>query len=81
MPLINIIILAQGEKSKIDLKQWSGRGERAFEGEDSFELHDFYDVGQYIHEHSKKRIKVYREEGFDIEYDYPATPTGTPKKK
>lgn len=81
MPLINILIMAQGEKSKIALKQWSGRAERACEGEDSFELHDFYDVGQYIEEHSKKRIRVYREEGFDIEYDYVATPTGMSKKK
>jgi len=81
MPLINVIIMAQGEKSKVDIKQWCGRGERAFEGEESFELHDFYDVGQYVEDHSKKRIRVYRDEGFDIEYDYPATPTGMPKKK
>jgi superfamily II DNA or RNA helicase len=80
LPLINCIIMAQGEKAKVDIKQWSGRGERAHEDIKSFEIHDFYDVGQYIENHSKERIKIYKGEGFEINFEYPATPTGMPKK-
>lgn len=80
MPLINCIIMAQGEKGKVDIKQISGRGERAFEGIDSFEIHDFYDIGQYIESHSKERIRIYKGEGFEVNFEYPATLSGMPKK-
>ena len=80
MPLVTNIIMAQGEKDKIAIKQWSGRGERSFEGEPVLTIHDFYDCGPYIENHSKKRMAIYKAEEFDIEYDYPHTPTGRPKK-
>lgn len=80
LPFIDEIINVKGGKSSIDLLQICGRGLRLKEGSDSIVIHDFYDVGTYVQTHSQERIKIYKNEGFDIEAMYDHTPTFRPKK-
>lgn len=70
MPIIRVIIIAQGRKSKTELKQISGRGTRHDGIHDDMEMFDFYDTGRWIGEHSRKRIRIYKDEGFDVELMY-----------
>jgi superfamily II DNA or RNA helicase len=66
IPNIRTLIYAGGGKSKVDIKQWMGRGERRDGVNDYVTLHDFYDFGKYISTHSKKRILAYRKETLKI---------------
>ena len=79
LPLINILILLMGEKSKVDILQFSGRGERNDGEFTEFEIHDFFDVGRYVSQHSLERVRIYRKEEFSITFMYPSTSNGTPK--
>lgn len=81
IPCIRTIMMAQGGKSPITVKQITGRGLRHDGENDDFELIEFYDRGKWTREHSKARFKIYRKEGFDIQYDYVASKLGVPYGK
>lgn len=66
LPNIDELILANGGKSLITVTQLIGRALRAKQGHDTVQVHDFYDMGKYIESHSKRRIKFYESEGFEI---------------
>ena len=68
IPSIEDIINGQGGESKIFVKQYLiGRSARKYKGEGVC-IHDFYDKGRWVEDHSKQRIKIYREEGLDITF-------------
>jgi superfamily II DNA or RNA helicase len=69
---IDELILANGGKSKIVVTQLIGRALRAKQGHNTVQVHDFYDIGVYVERHSKQRIAVYKENGFEIlpHYNY-----------
>jgi len=70
LPLIQTIIMAAGGKSKIYIKQWCGRGERRHESKTEVELHDFYDIGKYVQNHSIERVKLYKAEELEVVEHY-----------
>lgn len=70
IPNIQSLIYAIGGKSIIVLKQFIGRLLRDDGTGDTVNVHDFYDVGKYVAKHSRKRIAIYKKEGFEIKYDY-----------
>jgi superfamily II DNA or RNA helicase len=66
LPLIQAIInLAGGEGPEGPL-QVIGRGTRTDESKSKFYYEDFYDAGQYLERHSKRRISYYKNEGFKV---------------
>jgi superfamily II DNA or RNA helicase len=68
---IGMVIYAGGGKSKISVKQIVGRGLRKDESQDFVEVHDFYDDDRKtLAFHSRKRIKYYRQEGFEVDLKY-----------
>lgn len=64
---ISNIVLAMGGRSKITILQLIGRGLRKH-GLKELAVHDFYDKGRNIEEHTKRRIEIYEEQGFEIVY-------------
>lgn len=70
IPNIEVLIMAQAGKSIITVKQFVGRALRTDGKNVEVEIIDFYDVGRYASLHSRKRLKIYRDEGFDVELDY-----------
>lgn len=70
IPNIEVLIMAQGGKSTITVKQFVGRALRTDGKNDTVEIIDFYDVGRYVAPHSRKRLKIYRDEGFDVTVHY-----------
>lgn len=70
LPRIVTIIIASGGRSKAYIKQWCGRGERKHESKTEVEVHDFYDIGRYVQQHSQARVKIYTDELFPIEYNF-----------
>lgn len=76
---IRVLIIAAGGMDEIFLSQFSGRGERT-DGENSmFHLYDFFDGGAWVAKHSRKRIKFYTNEKFNVKFDYLCTAMGNPK--
>lgn len=71
IPNIEVLAQAQGGKSKITVKQFTGRGLRMQEGKQAIKILDFYDDCNYLDEHSRKRIQIYKNEGFEIVAHYP----------
>lgn len=71
IPIIRSIFMAQGGKSTITVKQLAGRGTRKDGIHDDVEFVEFYDMGKYVSKHSRQRIRIYKNEGFDIEYTFP----------
>jgi superfamily II DNA or RNA helicase len=67
---IGVLIFAQGGKSETVLSQYSGRIERQDGVSEYAEIYDFYDVGEWVEEHSRKRISIYKNEQFEIIYHY-----------
>lgn len=66
MPLIKTIInLAGGEGPEGPL-QIIGRGTRTDDTKTKFYFEDFYDAGDYLSRHSRRRIAYYKNEGFKI---------------
>lgn len=70
IPVIRVMIMAHGGKSVITVKQLAGRGMRHDHENDHFYLYDFYDFGKYLAKHSRKRISIYKKEGFDVTEHY-----------
>ena len=66
MPIANQLIYALGGKSGVNVKQWMGRIERTDGKASEVLMHDFYDIGQFVEGHSRKRLKVYRKENIEI---------------
>lgn len=71
IPIIRIGVLAHGGKSRTTTKQIIGRLIRHDGKNDDVIVYEFYDVGKFIGKHSRDRIRVYKEEGFEVEYDFP----------
>ncbi|CAB4185362.1 SSL2 DNA or RNA helicases of superfamily II [uncultured Caudovirales phage] len=76
---INVLAYAMGGRSKVDVKQFVGRAVRDDGISESIEVWDFYDEGKWVSAHSKFRVSLYKNEEFEIRYEYPATPSGAPK--
>lgn len=69
IPSLNGLIFASGGKSSKQLLQRVGRGLRKKPDSDNeVVIYDFLDNGfQYLQNHSRQRIKLYRQENFDVE--------------
>jgi superfamily II DNA or RNA helicase len=66
---IHHIILSSGRKSEIKLLQRIGRGLRREEGKVLVNLYDFYDDEiPMLEKHTKKRLEIYKQEGFPVEF-------------
>lgn len=70
IPNIDVLIMAQGGKSTITVKQLVGRGMRKNDKSDDVYVYDFYDQGHYVGKHSRDRIRIYKKEGFDLVLEY-----------
>lgn len=70
IPAINVLIAAQGGMSVITVKQITGRALRHDGQSDEVWVYDFYDTPKYLAKHSKKRIRIYENEEFEIIYHY-----------
>lgn len=81
IPNIEVLVLAHGGKSKITVKQFVGRALRTDGKNTEVLIYDFFDMGKFVSKHSKKRLAIYRQEGFDLEFKYDATKLGTPRVK
>lgn len=78
IPNINTLILAHGGKSIITIKQYIGRALRHDGIHSEVEIIDFYDHSKSLSSHSKERFKIYKNEGFDIEFQYTHSKLGIP---
>ena len=64
---INCVFLAGGGKSMRMILQRIGRGLRRKEGDNQLIVYDFLDrFNDFLEDHSEERLKVYKEEQFDI---------------
>ena len=64
---INALIMAAGGKSQITTLQRIGRGLRHKKGENTLLVLDFLDkTNSYLEYHSKRRMKICKDEGFKI---------------
>ena len=64
---IHAVINAAGYKSYIMTKQRIGRGLRPAEDKDQLNYYDFiFHNNEYLHEHSKQRVKILRKEGHEV---------------
>lgn len=63
---IRTLINAAGGLSDRNTVQILGRTLRKDDDKDIVYLEDFYDDGEYIRRHSKRRMKVYEAEGFEV---------------
>lgn len=76
---IDSIVYANGGKAEISVLQYVGRALRKMGTADTAHIVDFFDNCRYLDKHSRSRTRIYRNEGFDIEYNYNANSFGTPK--
>lgn len=68
---IQVMIYAMGGKSKISVKQFAiGRTIRDDKVSENVEIIDFWDVGKWISEHSRIRLKHYRKEEIEVVEHY-----------
>ena len=68
VPNMDILILAAGGKSHIQLLQRVGRGLRVSKGKQYLYVYDFIDAGnKFLFKHSQTRLEIYREQGFKVE--------------
>lgn len=81
IPNIEILVYALAGKAKIAVKQFVGRVLRDDGILKGCLIIDFYDDGEYLDVHSRKRLKIYREEEFDIVFEYTADKLGRNKNK
>lgn len=65
IPEINVLIHAAGGKSEVKTIQKTGRGLRLKKDNEKLIVYDFNDRNtKFLKQHSKKRIKTYKQEGF-----------------
>jgi superfamily II DNA or RNA helicase len=68
IPAIRSMVLAGAGKSPIKLIQEVGRGMRVEDDKTEVTIVDFYDeLHSYLRKHSKKRIKVYKYAGYNVD--------------
>jgi superfamily II DNA or RNA helicase len=68
VPCLRSVIVGTAGKSAIAAVQRLGRGMRALEGKDTFELWDIYDLGnKWMAKHARARERAYRKEGHDVQ--------------
>lgn len=75
------LIRTEAGKSVTTTKQITGRllrKEKGYKGK--VQLYDFFDIGKYVATHSRKRIKEYQKQGFNVVFHYEHTKTGSPKR-
>lgn len=65
---LTTLILAGGGKSTIKILQQVGRMLRLFKDKNKAIIYDFADTSKYLKTHFNKRIKIYKENGFEIIY-------------
>lgn len=70
IPSIEVLVIGQGGKSITTIKQYTGRGLRHDGINDNMLLYDIYDNGSYLSDHSRNRIRIYKNEGFDVTLNY-----------
>lgn len=66
IPDIQVLISAFGGADEISTKQVAGRAIRVDGVSDTVDIHDFYDDGGNLKDHSEKRITFYEKEGYKI---------------
>lgn len=66
MPLIQSIINLAGGEGPEGVLQIIGRGTRTHESKSKFYFTDFWDAGNHLERHSKRRIAYYKNEGFKV---------------
>ncbi len=67
LPNIEVLILAGGGRAEHRQVQRIGRGMRASEGKDTVMVFDFFDEGQYLSAHSRRRVRGYEnQEGYNV---------------
>jgi superfamily II DNA or RNA helicase len=68
VPSVDMVILAGGGKAHTKLLQRVGRGLRQKDGQNELIVIDFMDdTNKYLLEHSRERIEVYGQEGFEVQ--------------
>ena len=68
--ILRCLIYCVGNQSKISVKQWMGRTERLYDGKESVEFHDFFDIGPFVNKFSKTRLKTYYDENLPVMLDF-----------
>ncbi len=70
LPMVNVLVLISGGKSRGKAEQRTGRALRAFAGKSHATIYDFADTCHWLMEkHSQARQKLYRDLGYKIEGD------------
>lgn len=70
IPALDAVVLACGGLSHIKLLQRIGRGLRSKDGDNVVHIYDMLDgCNKYLIEHVDKRLDVYEQEGFKVEYN------------
>ena len=81
IPNIQVLVYLVGGKTTVGVKQTLGRGMRKSDTElddKGLTVFDFFDEGEHTSLHSRMRIKIYKNEEFDVELCYKANRYGTP---
>jgi len=66
---IGVLVMLAGKKSKRQVLQRVGRSLRKKHGVNTVKIYDFVDYGnRHLEKHSKQRIKIYKDEGFEISF-------------
>lgn len=70
VPSLDVVIMAAGGKSSIRLLQRVGRALRRKSGSNEAFIIDLQHIGSsYLENHSEKRLKIYRSEGFSVKFE------------
>ena len=78
---IDTLIYLQGGMSKIPIKQYVGRVLRKAGNHEVSHVIDFFDDVMYLDKHSRARIRVYRSEGFRVNFQYESNRWGSPQTR
>jgi hypothetical protein len=68
IPSMRVLILALGGKSEITIKQLIGRALRDDKINKDVLIVDFNDKGKHLSKHSLERLKIYEQEGFEVQH-------------
>lgn len=69
LPMLNVLIMVSGGRSKIKAEQRTGRVLRAFAGKEQGTIYDFSDVSAHpvMANQSRKRVALYKSLGYQVE--------------